>query len=172
MTDVATVQSQAPASAKMPPLMPFPKLVQSVAFVGFRRWTLQKAIKRYGPVFTINVPFFGRTVVVADWLLTTPAAIFQPVSGLWLVHIMGLPLATPWVAWSLGLYVLAIACWLPVVWIQLRLRDHAAAALASGGELHENYWWLFRGWVVLGFVAFFAFLAIFWLMVAKRAPFS
>jgi len=113
-----------------------------------------------------------RTVVIADWLLTTPAAIFQPLSGLWLVHIMGLPLSTPWVAWSLGLYALAIGCWLPVVWLQLRLRDHAAAALAEGRELHENYWWLFRGWVVLGFVAFFAFLAIFWLMVAKRTPFE
>ena len=119
-----------------------------------------------------NIATATRTVVIADWLLTTPAAIFQPLSGLWLVHIMGLPLATPWVAWSLVLYVIAIACWLPVVWIQLRLRDHAATALASGGELHENYWWLFRGWVVLGFVAFFAFLAIFWLMVAKRTPFE
>jgi uncharacterized membrane protein len=113
-----------------------------------------------------------RNVVVADWLLTTPTAIVQPVTGLWLVHLMQVPLATPWVAWSLVLYAVAIGCWLPVLWIQLRLRDIAQAAHASGGDWPPSYQRLFFWWVGLGVVAFVAFLLIFWLMVAKRLPWS
>ena len=111
-----------------------------------------------------------RNVVVADWLLTTPSAVLQPATGLWLVHLMGLPLTTPWVAWSFWLYALAIVCWLPVLWIQIRLRDLALAAHASGAPLPAEFGRLFRWWVGLGFGAFFAFLLIFWLMVGKSLP--
>lgn len=114
-----------------------------------------------------------RYVVVADWLFTSTSAIFQPLSGLWLMHLMGgLPVSTPWIAGSLWLYALAIACWLPVVWIQVRLRDLSAEAARAGWPLPARYWFLLRWWVGLGFVAFFAFLAIFYLMVAKRLPFD
>ena len=113
-----------------------------------------------------------RNVVLADWLLTTPTAILQPVTGVALVHKMGLPLSTPWVAWSLGLYAVAIACWLPVVWIQLRMRDVAAEADRSGAPVPRAYDRMFHQWVVLGFLAFFAFLLVFWLMVAKRLPWA
>jgi uncharacterized membrane protein len=76
----------------------------------------------------------SRYVVVTDWVFTATTAVFQPLSGLWLMHLAGgMPLATPWIAWSLWLYALAIACWLPVVWIQLRLRDLSAQAAALGG---------------------------------------
>jgi uncharacterized membrane protein len=115
----------------------------------------------------------SRWVVVADWTFTATSAVFQPLSGLWLLHLMGgLPLATPWVAASLWLYALAIACWLPVVWIQVRLRDLSARAAGAGEPLPPRFWFFFRWWVGLGFVAFFAFLAIFYLMVAKRLPFA
>jgi uncharacterized membrane protein len=114
-----------------------------------------------------------RSVVVADSLFTGTTAVFQPLSGLWLVHLMGgLPLSTPWIAASLWLYALAIACWLPVVWIQLRLRDLSAEAALARRQLPPRYWFFFRWWIGLGFVAFFAFLAIFYLMVAKRLPFA
>ena len=76
------------------------------------------------------------------------------------------------IAWSLALYVLALACWLPVVWIQLRLREISAQAAASNSRLPPAYWRFFGWWVALGAVAFVAFLAIFWLMVAKRVPFA
>jgi uncharacterized membrane protein len=109
---------------------------------------------------------------VADWLLTTPAAIVQPVSGVWLVHLMQIPLSTPWVAWSLALYALAIACWLPVVWIQIRMRDVASAAELLRAPLPPAYRRLFRWWTALGFAAFFPFVLIFWLMVAKRLPWA
>lgn len=62
-----------------------------------------------------HIAVTNRHVVLADWWFTTPTVIFQPLSGLWLVDQLGLPLSTPWVAISLGLYVLAGACWLPVV---------------------------------------------------------
>ncbi|RYY83944.1 MAG: DUF2269 domain-containing protein [Comamonadaceae bacterium] len=113
-----------------------------------------------------------RNVVIADWLLTTPAAIVQPLTGLWLVHKMGVPFATPWVAWSLGLYVLAIACWLPVLWIQIRMRDLAVAADTAGKPLTAAYQRLFLWWVRLGAAAFVVFLMIFWLMVAKQLPWA
>ncbi len=114
----------------------------------------------------------ARNVVVADWLLTTPSAIVQPITGLWLVHLMRIPLHTPWVAWSLGLYALAIACWLPVLWIQMRLRDHAVQAERRGEPLPRAYRRLFHWWTALGFGAFVPFLLIFWLMVAKRVPWA
>lgn len=114
----------------------------------------------------------SRQVVLADWLFTATTAVLQPVTGAWMVMRLGLPWSTPWIAVSLGLYAVAIACWLPVVWIQMRLRDLSAAAAHRGRPLPPDYWRWFRWWVALGFVAFFAFLAIFWLMVTKRLPFA
>ena len=110
----------------------------------------------------------SRQVVWADWLFTATTAVLQPLTGAWMVQRLGLPWSTPWLAASLWLYAFAIACWLPVVWIQHRLRDLSAAAAASGAPLPPAYWRWFAAWVVLGILAFFAFLAIFWLMVAKR----
>lgn len=118
------------------------------------------------------VAALARQVVRADWLFTATTAVLQPLTGAWLVHRAGIPWSTPWVAWSTGLYVLAIACWLPVVWIQLRLRDEAQASASRGQPLSPAYRRLFAAWVALGFVAFFAFLAIFWLMISKQVPWA
>lgn len=106
-------------------------------------------------------------VVLADWLFTTPTAIFQPLSGLYLLHLMEVPLRTQWVAWSLVLYVIAIACWLPVVWLQMQMHRMADAAIKSSTPLPERYWRFERAWVLLGIPAFVAFVAIFFLMVAR-----
>ena len=113
-----------------------------------------------------------RNVVLADWLLTTTTAILQPVSGLALVHMLKLPSSTPWVAWSLGLYAVAIACWLPVVVIQIRMRNLMAQAQGSGAPVPAAYDRLFHWWTGLGVAAFFVFLLIFWLMVAKQLPWA
>jgi uncharacterized membrane protein len=123
--------------------------------------------RRIGGVATSS-----RNVVLADWLLTTPTAVLQPVTGLALVHKLGLPLSTPWVAWSLALYAVAIACWLPVVVMQIRMRKVAEAAESRGGPVPAAYDRLFHWWTVLGIAAFFAFLAIFWLMVSKTLPWA
>jgi uncharacterized membrane protein len=110
-----------------------------------------------------------RWVVRADWLFTGTTAILQPATGVWLMQRAGFPLSASWLGWSIALYVVAIACWLPVVWLQMRLRDVAAQAARDGHPLPPAYWRYFRCWFALGVPALFAFLAVFWLMVAKPA---
>lgn len=108
-----------------------------------------------------------RHVVIADWVFTTPTIILQPLTGLYLLHLTGLPLTTHWIVWSIGLYLLAGAAWLPVVWMQIKMRDMAAAAAKSGGSLAPRYWQFLRLWVALGVVAFGALVVVFYLMVVK-----
>jgi uncharacterized membrane protein len=109
----------------------------------------------------------SRYVVVADWLFTSTTIIVQPLTRYYLIRIAGFPMHSRWIVWSIALYVLAGACWLPVVWLQMRLRDIAAAAVRGGTALPAQYWRYFKIWVVLGIPAFIAFVAIFYLMVAK-----
>lgn len=106
-------------------------------------------------------------VVWADWLFTTPTAFLQPLSGLYLLHLAGLPTGVPWVRASLWLYVIAIACWIPVVRLQIVMQRLARQAAESGTPLPPAYFACLRWWVALGAAAFVAFVAIFWLMVFK-----
>ena len=114
-----------------------------------------------------GIALVARNVVTADWVFTTPTVILQPVSGIALALLYGWPLSTFWIWTSLLLYVLIGACWLPVVWLQLRMRDLAVAAVAQGQELPAQYWRYARRWEILGYPAFFMGLVIFWLMIAK-----
>ena len=108
-----------------------------------------------------------RYVVIADWIFTTPSVIFQPLSGFYLASVAGIPLSSGWIVLSLALYVVAGACWLPVVWMQIRMRELARVAAESGHELPPRYWIYFRAWVVLGIIAFGSLITVFYLMVAK-----
>jgi uncharacterized membrane protein len=108
-----------------------------------------------------------RWVVRADWLFTATTAVLQPATGFWLLHLAGIPISTGWITWSLWLYMIAIACWLPVVWLQMRLRDLAAQAVLGDEGPSSAYWRYFAWWAALGVPALFAFLAIFWLMISK-----
>jgi len=108
-----------------------------------------------------------RHVVIADWLFTTPTIILQPLTGLYLMHLTGLPLTTPWILWSVVLYLVAGAAWLPVVWMQIKMRDMAAAAANCRGPLPQKYWQFLRIWVALGVIAFAALVVVFYLMVTK-----
>ncbi len=117
-----------------------------------------------------HIAVTSRHVVLADWLFTTPTVIFQPISGLWMVHLLGLSPATPWVAASLFLYFLAGACWLPVVWLQIRMQKIAARAFAKGAPLPETYWRMARCWFWLGVPAFISMVLIVALMVFKHMP--
>jgi uncharacterized membrane protein len=83
------------------------------------------------------------------------------------VHLTGLPVTSTWIFTSIVLYLLAGACWLPVVWMQIRMRDMAREAVAAAGELPDRYWRFLRWWIALGIVAFLALVAVFYLMVAK-----
>lgn len=113
------------------------------------------------------IAFATRTVVIADWCFTTPAVIFQPLSGLMLMHLTGVTLETGWLVAAHAFYVLAGACWLPVVWMQIRMKRLAAEALATGSSLPPAYWRLNNWWIGLGSLAFPAVVIIFWLMVVK-----
>lgn len=109
------------------------------------------------------------TVVLADWLFTASAVIVQPITGTLLAIETGWPLTEGWILASLALYVFVGLFWLPVVWIQHRLRDLAGDAAAKGTPLPERYFRLYRIWFACGFPAFFAVLAIIWLMVTRPA---
>lgn len=114
-----------------------------------------------------GIYFATRHVVIADWLFTTPSVIIQLLTGIALAHMLGLPLTEGWVLWGLMLYFFAGACWLPVVWMQIRMRDMAKAALESGQPLPPRYWTFDRWWIILGSLAFPAIVVVFYLMVAK-----
>jgi uncharacterized membrane protein len=110
-----------------------------------------------------------RLVARADWWFTTPAMVVQPLSGFWMIHLAGYPMDARWIVWSGVLYVVAGLCWLPVVWLQLRMRDMAATAVSdpAGGELPGRYWQYEKIWTVLGVPAFGALMVVYWLMVHK-----
>jgi len=106
-------------------------------------------------------------VVWADWIFTTPAVVVQPITGVLLARMLGFPLSSGWLAHAVALYALAGACWVPVVWLQIRMRNLARDAVERGSALDETYWRLARIWFWLGVPAFCAVLAIFALMVTK-----
>lgn len=110
----------------------------------------------------------SRLVVKADWWMTTPTVIIQPLSGMALAYLAGWPLSTPWIALSLGLFALAGACWLPVVVLQIRMARLAAGSAARGDvALPATYWRMARWWEGLGYPAFVAMMGVFALMVLK-----
>lgn len=102
------------------------------------------------------------TVVLADWLFTTPAVVIQLLTGLWLTHRLGIPYTSLWFVLVIGFFCLVGACWLPVVWIQIRVRN----LIACGAGIDE-YGSLMRVWIALGVPAFTAVLLLFWLMVYR-----
>jgi len=109
----------------------------------------------------------NRNVVIADWIFTTPTVVIQPITGIWMAVQQGWSLTSGWIIWSLALYALAGACWLPVVWLQMRMRRMAEDAVAAGADLPPLYHRYFRIWFALGWPAFAAMVAIVGLMVFK-----
>jgi uncharacterized membrane protein len=109
----------------------------------------------------------SRNVVIADFLFTTPAVIVQPASGIALIWLMGIDPFSSWLVAVYALYALAGACWLPVVWLQIRVRDIARKAVTLGDPLPVEYERCMNLWFGLGWPAFAAVIAIFWLMVEK-----
>lgn len=111
----------------------------------------------------------ARIVVIADFLFTATAVVLQPLTGVALALNAGYALSEGWIVLSILLYIVTGVFWLPVVWMQMRMRKLAAEALRSGAALPDQYHRLFRLWFACGFPAFGAVLAIFWLMIARPA---
>ena len=114
-----------------------------------------------------TVAAVARIVVIADFVFTATAVVAQPITGVLLAWAVGHSLRDGWIVLSILLYLLTGAFWLPVVWMQMRMRDLAAAAARQGAPLPPEYHRLFRLWFAFGFPAFAAVLAIFWLMIAR-----
>ena len=113
------------------------------------------------------VAAIARIVVVADFLFTATAVVVQPITGIALAWHMGWSLWEGWLLLSILLYLLTGAFWIPVVWMQMRMRDLAIQAEIAGADLPPEYHRLFWWWFAFGFPAFGAVLGIFWLMIAK-----
>lgn len=111
--------------------------------------------------------FAARTTCLADMIFTLNAGIVQPVSGYALIRVAGHDPFAPWLLATYGLYLLALACWLPVVWLQLRMRDMLAAKVAGLAFDEVLFRHRFRLWFALGWPAFAALVAVFWLMVTR-----
>lgn len=109
----------------------------------------------------------SRIVVLADFVFTATAVVVQPITGVWLAHLTGYSLLEPWIFYSLILYGVTGMFWLPVVWMQIRMRDLAETAVRQAAPLPARYHRLFWLWFAFGFPAFTAVLIIFWLMIAR-----
>ena len=109
-------------------------------------------------------------VVWADWLFTTPAGIVQPLTGFWLLSLQGWSLTEPWLLASYVLYAVAFTCWATVVHLQIRIRNAARTAANDKTPLPAETSRLFRIWFTLGWPAFAALVAVFWLMITKPDP--
>jgi uncharacterized membrane protein len=107
------------------------------------------------------------TVVIADMLFTLSAVILQPVNGAVLMALSGTAFAELWLVTSLGLYVVAGLFWIPVIFMQIEMRDLARMAAARQQPLPPRHFALFRRWLVFGIPGFGSVMMILWLMIAK-----
>lgn len=111
----------------------------------------------------------SKLVVKADWWFTTPTVILQPLSGIAMAHMAGWSFTSPWLLTSIALYLVSGACWLPVVWLQLRMARLAQQSHEQGAPMPDQYWRDARLWEALGYPAFIAMAVVFFLMVNKPA---
>lgn len=117
-----------------------------------------------------NITLIARAttaVVVADWLFTAPAGVIQAITGFTLVYLKGYSVTDLWVLGSSIGYLIAIGCWLPVVWLQIQCRDLALLAIRQNQPLSKNYYCYFKIWYLLGIPAFIALIGVFYLMANR-----
>jgi len=107
------------------------------------------------------------TVVVADMLFTLTAVILQPLTGGLLMMLTDVPVTEHWLVASLALYAVAGLFWVPVIFMQIEMRNLARAAEAGGKALPPRYFVLFRRWFWSGIPGFGSVMIILWLMIAK-----
>ncbi len=120
--------------------------------------------------FTDNIHekyFAARNTVLADYIFTAPSVIIQPLTGAWLVWQGGHDWLDLWLVATYVIYIIAGCCWLPVVWIQIQLKNMVAHAVNTGEELPPRYYKLFKIWFILGWPAFIGLVAVFFLMLMR-----
>jgi uncharacterized membrane protein len=129
--------------------------------IAFFKWITD----RTGNTGAIRV--VSEKVVLADWLFTLPAIFVQAATGVALARLLGYPLLHGWLAWAILLFCVAGICWIPVAWLQLRMRDLARMSEREGAPMGALYRTYARAWFWLGVPAFTAVVLVFWLMIAK-----
>jgi uncharacterized membrane protein len=127
----------------------------------FYKWSADRS----GDVYAIA--HTNRVVVLADWFFTTPTIIIQPITGIWLLQFFGITYSQGWVVATFALYLIAGACWLPVVWLQIRMRDLSLIAVKQRQPLSPLYYNHAKHWFWLGVPAFTAMVVVYFLMVFK-----
>ena len=116
-----------------------------------------------------NIPVIAHTarlVVLADWIFTTPAVVGQLITGVLLMQRLQYSFSAPWFMCVISLFVFIGCCWVPVVFIQYRLKKLAEDAEQTG-ELSEAFYRSMKYWVALGIPAFSGILMMLWLMIFK-----
>jgi uncharacterized membrane protein len=119
---------------------------------------------------TGDAAFIARTaaiVVIADMLFTLTAVLLQPVSGGVLMMLSSTAVTERWLMTSLGLYAVAGSFWVPVIFMQMEMRDLAREAAMKSQPLPPRYFALYRRWFLFGIPGFGSVMAILWLMIAK-----
>ncbi len=111
--------------------------------------------------------YAARNTVLADYIFTFPAVILQPVTGAWLVWQGGYDWMDLWLVITYAIYMVAGLCWLPVVWIQIQLKQMLIHSVESGEALPLRYNKLFKVWFLMGWPAFIGLVVVFFLMVMK-----
>ena len=118
-----------------------------------------------------NAEFIARTaatVVIADMLFTLTAVLLQPVTGgLLMMMLSSTSLSERWLLASLALYAIAGLFWVPVIFMQIEMRDLARLAAERDQPLPPRYFALFRRWFLFGIPGFGSVMGILWLMIAK-----
>jgi len=110
----------------------------------------------------------NKLVVLADWLFTTPAVIAQPLTGYWLVELMGYSFNLFWLKVSVLLYAFSIVLWLVAVWLQMSMKNIAIEAKKENRLLDDNYYGLVKYWSLLGVFSALAMGVVFYLMIYKN----
>ena len=104
-------------------------------------------------------------MVLADWIFTAPAVVLQLATGLWLTSFLQISYGSAWLIAVLTMFALVGACWLPVVWIQIKLNQLVNADVE--GTLPRQFSRWMRVWIALGVPAFLLTLVLVGMMVFK-----
>lgn len=108
----------------------------------------------------------NRAVVFADHCFTIPSIVLQPLTGWYLMKLLGLTFQAYWLKLAVIFYIVAGACWLPAYFLQLKISALADQA-KSAAFLPAVYKRSLTFWTFLGVPSFFSMLAIYYLMVSK-----
>ena len=121
-------------------------------------------------IFTNNINeklYAVKTTVLADYVFTFPAAIIQPISGVWLVWKAGFDWGSTWLLITYFIYGITALCWFPVVWLQIKMKNILTNCAQTNTDIPDRYHTYFKCWFILGWPAFVGLVIVFFLMVQK-----